>query len=378
MILIPRIFQGISGAMIFSTNTAILVNAFPKERRGKVLGYSVMMVYAGLSMGPVLGGVLTHNFKWPSIFIVSMIFGLIAFIVAVIGLPKTDDTAHSVTGKGKYDLPGMLLYSIMIFCILYGFSSIGAGSSFDFAFTVFGAQLIFRFNLLLIILGVVLALIFGRHELRARLPVLQLRLFKKNPNFLFSNLASLLNYGATYAVTYLLSIYLQLIALYDAQITGIILIIQPLIQTVLSPLAGRLSDKYSPFKLASLGMAFCTAGLVSYLFITVDTSMVHIIINLVIVGIGFALFSSPNTNAIMSSVKPQDSTVASSLISTMRNLGHVTSMAILTLIMSAHLGSATFQDATPEQLVDTMHTGFIVFTIICAVGIFVSLQRKKK
>jgi EmrB/QacA subfamily drug resistance transporter len=362
MMIVFRVIQGIGGAMIFCTNTAILVNAFPREKRGKVLGYMVMTTYAGLSLGPVLGGVLTHNIGWRSVFFTMMIFGVLAVGIALVGLPRTDDRDREFTGRDILDIPGMLLYMPMIFCLMYGFTSV-SGSVFNWFFVV---------------AGVIIAIIFGRHELRAKHPVLKIRLFTENPNFLFSNLASLLNYGATFAVTYLLSLYLQLIGGFDAQSAGLLLILQPVMQTIVSPVAGRLSDKRSPYKLASMGMGLCAATLISFIFISTDTQLPHILVNLAVIGVGFGLFSSPNNNAIMSSVPPEDSNVASSLLATMRNLGHVTSMAVLTLIMSAQLGTATFQQATPLQLVGTMRTGFIVFAAVCVAGVFVSLQRKKK
>jgi MFS family permease len=146
---------------------------------------------------------------------------------------------------------------------------------------------------------------------------------------------------------------------------------------ILSPYAGRLSDRVSPFKLASIGMALCTVGLFSFIFISENYPFVLIIANLIVVGIGFAFFSSPNTNAVMACVEKEDYGVASSILSTMRSIGHSASMAIVTFIISSQMGTATLNDAEPGQIVETMHIAFIVFTIVCAVGIFISLKRKQ-
>ncbi|MDR2157092.1 MAG: MFS transporter [Clostridiales Family XIII bacterium] len=367
-ILALRVTQGLGGAMIFSTNTAILVDAFPAEMRGKVLGYSVASVYAGLSVGPVIGGLLTHYFGWRSVFAVTAAVSIPALAVAISRLPKPqtsmnigDGDAGTDDRKGSFNPVGICMYIAMVFCVMYGFSVISANP----------------YAWILIVAGIAQFPIFAYHELHTKKPLIEIRLFARNPNFLLSNLASLFNYGANFAVGYLLSIYLQLVMGFGAQISGIILICQPVMQAILSPLAGRLSDKYSPFKLASIGMACCAGSLFSYVFLGLDAPLFHVLINLTATGVGFGLFSSPNTNAVMSAVSPADYSVASSILATMRSLGHVSSMAVITLIMHMHLGDASFESSSPEMLMDTMRTAFIVFSAVCAVGVFISLQRKR-
>ena len=361
IILILRILQGLSCALIFATNNAILIDAYPGNMRGKVLGFSVTATYFGLSTGPVFGGLITHYLGWRYIFLFTVVISLVAMIVALIKLPKAT-TDHEEKTKGAFNVSGNLLYLAMIFCVMYGFSSFAEN----------------HFAKILIVVGFALGVLFMIHELKTTKPIIKMSLFIGNTSFLLSNLAALFNYGATFAVGYLMSIYLQLIMGFDSQIAGIILITQPLIMALISPFAGRASDKVSPFKLASFGMALCAVTLFSYTFLGTEGHLVHIMINLLVVGIGFGVFSSPNTNAVMSCVHPQDYSVASSILATMRSLGHTSSMAIITLIMSTNLGNLTFAEAAPEQLVSTMHTCFIVFSIICVVGVFISLQRKTK
>jgi EmrB/QacA subfamily drug resistance transporter len=355
VVLVLRILQGIGGAMIFATNIAILVNAYPPQMRGKVLGYSVASTYVGLSMGPVAGGLLTHNFGWRSVFAVNLVAGLLAFFIALLRLPRE----QKKTGAKSYDAPGMLLYSFSVFGIMYGLTTVSDG----------------WLGTAILVAGLALFFVFLRHELRTEMPALEVRLFKNNPNFLLSNLAALLNYGATYATGYLVSIFLQVVQGHDPQQSGLIMICQPAMMAVVSLFAGRLSDRHSPYRLASIGMAFCTVSLFSYIFVGVEASLGHIILNLVLVGIGFGFFASPNTNAIMSNVKPQDYSVASSLISTMRTIGQVGSMAIITAVTQMRLGSQTFEEAPAIDLVGAMRFAFIIFSIICAAGIFISLQR---
>ncbi|MCL2437000.1 MAG: MFS transporter, partial [Clostridiales bacterium] len=213
-------------------------------------------------------------------------------------------------------------------------------------------------------------------ELKIENPVIQIRVFTKNIAYAFSNIAALLNYGATFAIGYLLSIYLQVVMGHTSQIAGLILIAQPLVMAVCSPYAGRLSDKVSPFKLASFGMALCAAGIVMLIFINSDYPLWLIIAALVVTGIGVGFFSSPNTNAVMACVEEKDYGVASSILATMRSIGHTLSMAIVTLIVSMYMGGSALTDAEPEVLIQTMRVSFIIFAVICIVGIFVSAKRK--
>jgi len=196
--------------------------------------------------------------------------------------------------------------------------------------------------------------------------------------FTFSNVATLLNYGATFAVGYLLSIYLQLVMGYTSQTAGLILVCQPIVMAVFSPFAGRLSDRISPHKIASLGMAICAMNLLLFAFIDEKTPLWVIIGGLMFVGLGFALFSSPNTNAVMACVDKQEYSIASSILATMRSIGHSSSMAIVTVVIGAYMGNIGMVDATTEQLVHTMHTAFSIFTVLCLVGIPLSLSRGTK
>ncbi|MGI6731534.1 MAG: MFS transporter [Anaerovoracaceae bacterium] len=356
VLLVIRMLQGIGASMIFSTNMAVLISAFPPEKRGKVIGFSVASTYIGLSAGPVLGGVLNHYLGWRSIFILTFIIGVVSFFLAAKKLPRVEAKMEN----GGWDILGNIVYIIMIIAIMYGLSSFSTES----------------YGKYLIIGGVILFLFFIYHELKVKHPIVEMRLFKSNLAYLFSNLAALLNYGATFAVSYLLSIYLQTIRGFDSQIAGLILISQPVLMAVLSPYAGRLSDRLSPFKLASFGMGLCALGLFSFIFISANYPMALVIANLVVVGIGFAFFSSPNTNAVMACVEKKDYSVASSILATMRSIGHSVSMAIITFIFAMNFGDMTLEQVEPTAMLMAMRVSFIIFTIICGVGIFISLKRK--
>ena len=226
--------------------------------------------------------------------------------------------------------------------------------------------------------GVLLGLVFVRHELKTEDPALNIGLFRTNIGYTLSNIAALMNYGATFAIGYLTSIYLQVVMGFSSQTAGLILITQPVIMAILTPRMGRLSDKRSPFVLSSIGMGFCALGTLFFIFIDEDTSIAMIIAALLVTGIGFSFFSSPNTNAIMSCVERKDYGIATSVLNTMRSIGQTTSMVIVTIIVATMLPGIQITDADPETLVQVIHRAFIIFTIMCVIGIFISLKRKRE
>lgn len=349
-----RVIQGIGSAMVFGNGMAILTSVFPPQDRGKVLGINVATVYVGLSLGPVIGGALTHHFGWHSIFFFT---ALIALIATLITLLKLHTEWQGAAGE-SFDYIGSLLYITGLISFMYGISSVA---------TVPAAKAILLF-------GLILLLIFGFYEMRIKHPILHLSLFK-NISFAFSNLAALINYCATFAVGFLLSLYLQEIMGYDSQAAGMILLFQPVIMAALSPITGTLSDRVEPRILATWGMAITTLGLLLFCFLTKTTPIWLIIANLALLGTGFALFSSPNSNAVMGAVEKRHYGVASSTLGTMRLTGQAVSMAIVTLMMNIYLGNAELTPAVSTSLLACTKTTFAVFALICFGGVFASWAR---
>jgi MFS family permease len=203
-------------------------------------------------------------------------------------------------------------------------------------------------------------------------------LFRNNRVFAFSNLAALINYSATFAVTFLLSLYLQYTKELSPQTAGLILVSMPAVQAIFSPVAGSLSDRIAPQILASAGMALTTLGLVLLSLLGENTAIGFILVSLIILGFGFALFSSPNTNAVMSSVEKRAYGVASATLATMRQVGMMLSMGIAMVVFAMYIGRV---EITPEYypvFVKSMKIASLIFAILCFGGIFASLARGKK
>ena len=356
MLIAFRVLQGIGGAMLFGTGPAILTSVFPPAERGQALGVNVAAVYLGLSLGPVLGGALTENLGWRSVFLVIAPMGAALFALTAVYLK-----GEWAECRGEpFDWAGSAIYGVGLAALMYGFSKVT---------TPVGAVLTAA--------GIAGIAAFVVWESRARFPVLDVSLFRRSRVFALSNLAALINYGATGAVGFLLSLYLQYIKALTPQQAGMVLIAQPAMQAIFSPLAGRLSDKIEPRIVASTGMGLTVVGLILLMFLDGASSLAFIIASLLFLGFGFALFSSPNTNAIMGSVERRFYGVAAATLGTMRLMGGMFSLGTVMLIFSVTIGRVQITPEYYPQFVQAAHIAFIAFAILCAIGVVASLARGK-
>jgi EmrB/QacA subfamily drug resistance transporter len=351
-----RALQGAGATMTFSTSMAVLMSVFGPGERGRVIGITTAAVYLGLSLGPTAGGLLTQYWGWRSIFFLNVPLGL--FVLAIILWKLKGE--WSATDSGGFDWPGTLLYSLALLAIIYGFSVLPAVS---------GA--------VLIAVGLLGLAAFVKWETVARSPLLNLNLFRGNTTFVWSNVAALINYSATFAVTFLLSLYLQYIKGLTPQSAGLVLVAQPIVMAVLSPVAGRLSDHHEPRLVASIGMALTTAGLLLLVFAGNRTPILFIVAALMILGSGFGLFSSPNTNAVMSAVDKRYYGVASAVLGTMRLTGQTLSMGTVMLIFALVIGRVQITPPSYPLFLYSVHIAFVLFTLLCAAGVAASLARGK-
>ena len=349
-----RAVQGIGGAMIFSTGTAMLISAYPPEDRGKMLGINIAAVYIGLTIGPFVGGMLTQHLGWKTIFIFNAGLGA---LVALLAACMAKEERPAARGE-VFDLSGSFLYATALFAVMYGFSQLPSPKAG-----------------VLIAIGVVFFIFFIRRQLKMPFPLLNIHLFLDNRVFAFSNLAALINYCATFAVTFLLSLYLQHVKMMTPSQTGIILIAEPLLQALFSPLAGKLSDHYEPRIISSIGMALTVIGLTGLIFISAATSIRYIVFCLILLGIGFAFFSSPNVNAIMSAVENKFYGIASATLATMRLVGQMLSMGIAMLIFAWIIGNQSINHGNSELLIRSAKLIFGILALTCALGVFASLAR---
>ena len=354
MLIAVRVFQGFGAAMFVTTGMAIVTSVFPPERRGHAIGFYVAAVYIGLSVGPFAGGILTQHLGWRSNFGVVVPFGAASIWVTLKYLKGEWADARGE----KLDIPGSLLYATSVFLLVYG------------------ASLLPRLPAVYLILAGALALIaFVRVELRTPQPVFDVRLFSGNKLFVYSCLAALINYAATFAVTFLVSLFLQYIKGLPPQAAGTILVAQPVVMAFLSPLAGRLSDRIEPRLVSSTGMTLTVLGLLLFALVGTETTEYYIIATLLVLGFGFALFSSPNMNAIMGAVDKKFFGIASGMVAVMRVLGQMTSMAIAMVVFATFMGREQITPNNYDLFLKSVRISFSIFAVLCTFGIFFSFSR---
>lgn len=350
-----RFIEGVSAALTSATGSAILVSSFPPNQRGRVLGISVSGVYLGLAFGPVFGGFLTATFGWHSIFYFATLFGVIASVLAFTFLES--ERRREVHFK-ELDLPGIVLFMTGLVALVYGATHATSGVG------------------KLVLLGAILSLsLFVMVEKRASSPILNIKLFTQNHLFAYSNIATLINYSSTYAILFLLSLYLQKVKGLAPNQAGLILVAQPAMMALFSPLTGRLSDRVQPRYLASAGMAICASGLLFFSFLQEETPLWVVSVALLWVGIGFALFSSPNMSTIMGSVSKEYYGVASGTASTMRVVGQMSSMTLVTLLFASLFMGQAVEVVSNALYLKVMQLGFWIFAALSTIGIYFSYYR---
>jgi EmrB/QacA subfamily drug resistance transporter len=349
-----RVVQGVGIAMIFATGIAIVTSVFPLAERGRVLGITVAAVYSGLACGPFAGGWLTAAFSWRSVFLIPAPLGLGLVLVTLWKLK-----AEWAGARGEpFDLAGASIYAIAIIALMYGVSVLP---------DLRGG--------LLVVAGFGGLAAFAWWELRVPHPVFEVRLFSLNRVFAFSCLAALIHYGATFGVTFLMSLFLQYIKGLSPQQAGLVLIAQPVMMALFSPFAGKLSDRLEPRVLASTGMGITALALLLLTRIGAGTGLWFIVGCLLILGFGFALFSSPNMNAIMSSVEKRYYGVASGSVATMRLLGQMLSLGIVTLMFALVIGRVQITPELHPAFLASVHYALFIFFGLCLCGIYFSFSR---
>lgn len=294
---------------------------------------------------------MNYQLGWRSV----VLFG-VPFLLVILALLLTKVDEEWITFENvPLDVKGSVAYGIGMVLFIYGF-------------TILNELL----GVILTVLGIMMLIVFGWIELSEVHPVFDIRFFK-NRKFLSSNFASLCAYLATFAVTTILNYHLQYIKGLDSQTAGIILLAAPLCHIVLAPIAGRLSDKYVPQVLAAIGMGLGTVSLVLFSFLNEATSLEFLIIAMIIYGVGFGLFSPPNTNVIMSSVPPKDTSVASASVATMRTVGKAMSLGILTLVFAFVMGDVPIVEQYYPLLISSCQITCIICVVLCIASVFASL-----
>ena len=346
-----RVIQGIGMAFLNVSAMAMVVQAIKPQNRGKALGFTVTGIYLAGSLSPVFCGFLVYNFGWRSMFYFVIPFLILCLVIMILKIPGDWKTYEN----NKIDSIGYLIYGIGILLFIYGFTN-----------------LMNAVGVICITVGMCLLIIFGYYELNIDSPAFNMKLFK-NMKFTSSNIAALCSYLAIAAITTILNYHFQYVRGWNAQLAGVILIITPIIMAIMAPNAGRLSDRIHPQKLAAIGMTIATITLAILLFLDENTPIYLIVIAMILQGVGMGLFTTPNTNAIMSSVPPEETPNASAAQSAMRTIGQTMSLGLLTLVFAWFMGNLKLSSRYADLIVQSSQSICLICTVICIIAIFASL-----
>ena len=348
-----RFLQGVGASMISSNSAAILSAVTPPTKRGQALGINTAMVYLGLSVGPFVGGILISLWGWRLIYLVTIGFGILNTLLIPRLLPQ-----ENLKKGHPFDLTGAALYSLALFLFIPG-----------------TAKLPFLTGFLLLLGSLSLVPLFLFQQRRSPFPLIDKSLLRGNSLFLLTNLTTFIHYASIWASSFLLTLYLQNVRSLSPQTTGLILLTQPVIMFLLSPITGSLSDRMEPRILASSGMVLTTLSLASMAFLTPSTPLSLVVGSLLLLGFGYGLFSSPNTNAIMGSVEKKDFGFAAASLGTMRLTGQSLSMSLAMVVLALVVGNRPLTQEASPQLVQAMRVVFCIQAPLAALGIFTSLSR---
>lgn len=356
MVMFQRFFQGLGAAMVLSGSLALVAAAYPPEMRGRKIGLVSAFTYAGLSVGPVLGGYVTGHFGWRAVFLMSAPLGLAATAMCLFGM---GETPRNATGE-RMDWRGGLAYAASVCLIMLGAAH---ARELPLGPAMIGA-------------GVIGLALFLRLQTHTPCPLLDVGLLRRNRFFTLSCLAALGSYAATFGLTFFMSLYLQYAKGLPPRLAGLVLLAQPVMQVVASPLSGRLSERMAPARLATIGMLISAAGLfAAAVTVGPDTPLWLLILELAVIGTGFGVFVTPNSTAIMGSVQKRQFGLASGMVASMRTLGMAVSMTSITLVFAVFMSDAAIAPDTLPAFLTSLRVGLAAFAVYSCLGVLLSFLR---
>ncbi len=353
-----RTLQGAAAALLFATNIALATLSHPPEERGRALGILTAGVYLGSTTGPFLGGLLVHHLGWESLFFFTGGVTLLTLMLTVWAMRRVE---WKEPREGPFDRLGSVMWAVALPTLLMGFTFLPRLS-----------------GILLTATGILALVFFLWWETRAVDPVLSVNLFRTNRAFAFSNAAALINYSATFAIIFLIGLYLEYILGLDENVAGYVLVAMPFMQMVVSPFAGRLADRVQPRLVAASGQALCILGLAAFVFLTDSTPIPYIVATLGVLGVGFGLFASPTAHIAMGSVEKRDLGMASATLATMRVSGQGVSIGISGLVIALMVGAKPkLLPVDYSNLLTSMRISFAIFVVLCCLGLVAVLLSRK-
>lgn len=346
-----RFMQGVCSALLGATGPALVAELVPAERRGKVYGASIGVIYAGLTLGPICAGLIVDAWTWRGVFYVSSSLLLIMYALVELRLPSSWRPPNRAV-----HLPSAALILAAVLCMVFGTAHVTRG--------VLGPVLLGA--------GVLLGVTFVLVQRRIDRPLLDVRALMRHRVMRAALFVQLLLYLTAFCSTFMLSIYMQVSLGHPAKTSGGMLSISGVLMALLAPVAGALSDRLRPALIAGFGVSMVLAAALVATQLTPESALGHVALVLALQGIGFALFSSPNMTIIMNSAAESEVSMASALGAKARSLGMISGMLVTSLLIALRIGNGAVEDH-PVEFVDVVVAGFTVLAVSNALALLVAV-----
>jgi EmrB/QacA subfamily drug resistance transporter len=351
-----RTVQGVGAALMNPATLSIITATFPPRQRGTAIGIWAGVSALALAIGPLVGGVLTDKISWSWIFFINVPIGVLAVVAARLLIDETKDTSH----EQRLDLPGLLTSAVGLFALTYGLIETNTHA--------WGSTRV----LVLFAIAAVALVAFVILELRQRLPMLDLSLFR-DPTFSGANATMGLVGLAMFGIFFYNSLFLQNVLRYSAIKTGATFLPMTVLIILVAPAAGRVSDRIGPRWLMGAGMTLLTASLLLFATLDEHSTFWHILPGLLVGGFGMATTMAPTTSAAMGSVPVDKAGVGSAVINSMRQVGGSLGIAIMGTLVASEVSVSAFNPRYPSQFVDGYHHALMVGAAILLAGAFVAV-----
>ncbi len=366
LLLVARVIQAIGASMTMATNNGIITEIFPFEERGRALGLMGSFVSLGAIAGPGLGGIILAHFSWSYIFWINVPLGIVTILFGWYLLPKSEIKTHQ-----KIDVGGFLLFGLFI-CLFFGGIFIGQEIGFN-SIVVW----------LMLVLSVVSIISFYYYEKRQEVPLVQFELFH-NQLFTISLITAMLIFVTNFFSNVVTPFYLQEVRGLNPSMTGLLMMIYPVIMVIGAPISGYFTDKKGPHIVTLLGLITITIAQMSYLLLKQQTTLWLFGMIMVLVGVGNAMFGAPNNTIIMSSVEKKDLGVAGSMNALARNFGMIVGVTLSTTVLYQSMSYKMSEKVTgyvadrPDVFIYGMHVTYIMAVCICLFATLLTIFRLKK
>lgn len=345
--LVSRAILGIGYALCLVAQTAIIVVAIDKKNRGRSIGIAFMGPYLGSIISPLLGGYIITHIGWRYIFYLTMPLIIVTMLLIHFKIDK-DWVSDAF---GKIDFLGSFLYVVGIILFIYGFSVL---------LTFYGQ--------VAILIGLAILIIFGIYESKIESPVFNINLFR-NDTFSKYNMVGFFGFFAVIIFDIIFNYFFQYAKGWDPQLTGMVLLVQSVVLALVSPNAGKLSDKFHPQMISTIGLVILLVAIIGLSFLDVNTPVYVVVIAMILIAVGTGLFSSPNSNAIMSSVDEEYASYASATQSTLRACGETLGLGLLTLVCSFVMGDLPLSVENAGLIVSSSRIVAVCCSILCFIAI---------